>query len=153
MPAPFPYDHFVYFFPQYQPSADGLKYSPEYVTGFGNRAAMWLTNYDNVFLKGERRIYAHCLLTAHVIYLTEQQEKEAASGGAGGTGAMAVGPVTSASVGGVSVSMQTPQSSGDGPFEWWLNKSPYGQEFLALIRTRGPAVAFVGSHHPVLPLR
>ena len=109
---------------------------------------MYLSRYDSVWLKGSRRIYAHCLLAAHIIYLTNKLEKDTADGSDA-----PIGPVTNASVGGVSVGMQTPQTSGDGALEWWLNKSPYGQEFLAFVRTRGPMMAYIGSKTPVLPLR
>ena len=110
---------------------------------------MFLADMDSVWLRGERRIYAHCLLTAHILCLTNQNDKETN----GGEGVGSVGPVISSSVGGVSVSLQSPNSSNDGPFEFWLNKTVYGQEFLGFIRTRGPTIAHIGSKNAVLPLR
>lgn len=148
----FPYDHFLEYFPELAPEKITTN-TPEFIVGCGRRAAMYLSNYDNVWLNGDRRIYAHCLLAAHIIYLTNKTQDDIGEGGNGKMGDVPVGPVTSTGVGGVSISMQTPGSSNDGPFEWWLNKSPYGQEFLALIRTRGPSIAFIGSKTPVLPLR
>lgn len=145
-PAPFPYDHFVNYFPDMAPPAN----TAEFLTACGNRAMLYLSDYNSVWLKGERRKYAACLLAAHIIYLDNQMKRD---GGADGHGDLGVGPVTSTGVGGVSISMQAPNSSSDGPFEWWLNKSPYGQEFLALTRVRGPYVAVIGSRTPVLPLR
>ena len=151
-PAVFPYDHFLNYFPEMGPDKVPGN-TPEFLCACGNRAGMYLSRYESVWLNGERKLYAHCLLAAHIVYLTNKAKAEAEKSAATGTSDAAVGPVTSASVGGVSVSMQTPPSSSDGPFEWWLNKSPYGQEFLALIRTRGPSFAYIGSKTPVLPLR
>lgn len=145
---PFPYDHFLNYFPEFKPKRCDDSITPEFIIACGSRASMYLSDFDSVWLKGERRLYAHCLLAAHIVYLTNKVKKETAGGGDA-----AVGPVTNASVGGVSVGMQTPTSSQDGAFEWWLNKSPYGQEFLAIIRTRGPMLAYIGSKTPVLPLR
>lgn len=144
---PFPYEHFLNYFPQLAPEKVTSN-TPEFIVACGDRAAMYLSDYNSVWLHGKRRIYAHCLLAAHIIYLTNKLEKDTA----GGADAP-IGPVTNASVGGVSVGMMTPQTSSEGAFEFWLNKSPYGQEFLSLIRTRGPMVAFIGSKTPVLPLR
>jgi hypothetical protein len=151
--GPFPYEHFCNYFPQYNPEKNtGI--TAEFVVSCGLRAMMYLSEWPSAWLNGARREYALCLLAAHIIYLTNKEAGEATSkGGNGIGGVVGVGPVTSASVGGVSVSMMTPTTSSDGAFEWWLNKSPYGQEFLAIVRTRGPMVAFVGSKTPVLPLR
>ena len=143
-PDAFPYEQFIAWFPKFGPPANSV----EVITGAGNRALMYLSDHDSVWLRGRRRQYAMCLLAAHVMTLDNKQNSEMENGGD-----TTVGPVTSSSVGGVSVSMMTPNSSGDGPFEWWLNKTPYGQEFLALLRTRAPFMAFVGSRNPVLPLR
>lgn len=149
----FPYEHFCNYFPQFDPAKDEAN-TPEFVAACGERATMYVSGLgQSVWLHGRRRIYAVCLLAAHILFLAKKEQSGADKGGSGLGGADAVGPVTSASVGGVSVSMQTPTTSGDGAFEWWLNKTPFGQEFLALIRTRGPMMAFVGSRTPVLPLR
>lgn len=151
--AEFPYEHFLNYFPQFSPET-ATENTPVFLYACGDRAAMYLSNYPSAWLNGKRRLYAHCLLAAHIVYLTRLVERETSKvGGMSGSGEASVGPVTSASVGGVNVSMAAPQSSGDGAFEFWLNRSPYGQEFLGLIRTRGPMIAFIGSKTPVLPLR
>lgn len=149
----FPYEHFCDYFPQFDPAKNEAN-TPEFVAACGERAMMYVSGMrQSVWLNGRRRVYAVCLLAAHILFLSNKEKSGAGQGGSGLGGADAIGPVTSASVGGVSVSMQTPPSSSDGAFEWWLNKTPYGQEFLALARTRGPMMAFVGSKTPVLPLR
>lgn len=152
-PEGFPYDDFVGYFPQLSPEKSDN--TAEFIVGCGNRAMMYLSRWESAWLSGRRKTYAICLLAAHVVYLTNKTDSEVNPTGApgGGQGDASVGPVTSASVGGVSVSMQTPASASQDEFRWWLNKSPYGQEFLALIKTRGPKLAFVGSRTAVLPLR
>ena len=149
MPRVFPYDDFIEFFPQFAPPRN----DEETIVSCGRRAMMYHSRQDSVWLKGEKKLYALCLLAAHILYLTNKLNADTPDGGAGQEAEAPVGPMTSASVGGVSVSFNAPQSSGDSAFKWWLNKTQYGQEYLALIETRGPFMAFVGAHNPVLPLR
>lgn len=148
-PEGFPFDHFEEFFPDMVGS-----HTPEQIVSCGNRAMIYFSRFESPWLHGNKKTYAICLMAAHVIYLADQLKAQTAPEGEGGAGAEApVGPVTSTSVGGVSVSMQTPPSSNDGEFKWWMNKSPYGQELLALIKASAPKMMFVGSRTPILPLR
>lgn len=143
----FSVDVFLNYFPALGPDVNA-DHTYERIAAAGARAEMYITPFDSAWLFGRRRGYALSLLAAHVLYLDDEQKKDAENGEPS-----AVGPVTTASVGGVSVSMQTPESSSESDLKWWLNKSPYGQEFLALLVSRGPFMAFIGSKTPVLPLR
>lgn len=64
------------------------------------------------------------LLTAHLLYLSAQM---VASGGG------VAGPVTSSSIGKVSVSFAAPAVGTD--WNYWLALSPYGQQFAALYQS------------------
>ena len=148
-PWTFPYEDFLEYFPQFAPPRN----TAAFILACGKRAQMYHSRYDSVWLNGEKKLYALCLLTAHILYLTNKLNADTPDGGAGQEAEAPVGPMTSASVGGVSVSFNAPQSSGDSAFKWWLNKTQYGQEYLALIETRAPFIAFVGAHNSTLPLR
>ena len=106
-------------------------------------------------LDGDDRIYAQCLMTAHLIVLIARQRAvyggtntttipglppgtQMVGGKVSATGQMGTtGIVTSASIGGESVSLTLPQSA--NAWEFWLNQTMYGVEYQA----------FMSSHVPV----
>lgn len=73
------------------------------------------------------------LLVAHMFYLRNQAD----------AGNNAPGMLSSATIGSVSVSFQSPSSS--DAWSHWLNQSPYGQQFLALTKACFGGVRYVGS--------
>ena len=104
-------------------------------------------------LDGDDRLYAQCLMTAHLIVLLTRQRavvenkdstisglpngvrmvgmKTAATGQMGTTGI-----VTSASIGGESVSLTLPQSQ--NAWEFWLKQTMYGIEYQAFMSSHVP---------------
>lgn len=74
------------------------------------------------------------LMVAHLLIIN-------GSGTMPGVGA--VGVVTSASVGGVSVGL-TVQSADKSSLSAWLGKTPYGEQLLALMRALSGGVSYYG---------
>lgn len=106
------------------------------------RARMYVTQWAQCDqLDGEDRDFARGLLVAHICVLTKKAQGQTNPGMAGnaigGVGQLGgSGILTSASVGGVNVSMTVPQSQ--NAWEFWLNQTPYGIEFQAFLSTHAP---------------
>ena len=98
------------------------------------------------YLDGMERMYARCLMTAHLLILTKQIQQELKNpGGIPGASTsynLSNGMVASASVGGVNVSMQLPQSQ--TAWEYWLNQTKSGQQYLAYMSSKTPAGIYFG---------
>lgn len=147
-------DSFLAVFPEF----DGNDIFPRtLIEGCAKRAWFYCCRYSQCDqLDGDDRIYAQCLMTAHLILMVARQ-KAVTSGNNGTTtipglppgtqmvgGRTAVtgqfgttGVVTSASIGGENVSLTLPQSA--NAWEFWLNQTMYGVEYQA----------FMSSHVPV----
>lgn len=147
-------DSFLAIFPEF----DGNDIFPRtLIEGCAKRAWFYCCRYSQCDqLDGDDRIYAQCLMTAHLILIVARQRavtsgnngtttipglppgtqmvggRTAATGQFGTTGI-----VTSASIGGESVSLSLPQSA--NAWEFWLNQTMYGVEYQA----------FMSSHVPV----
>lgn len=94
----------------------------------------------NFRIKPSVRILLIELMTGHLITLAKI---DPTTGKVGGMGEV-TGFETSASVGGVSVSLQAPQSK--NALEQWLNSTGYGQQYLALLIANCPTgVHYVGN--------
>jgi len=114
------------------------------------RARMYVTVWAQCDqLDGEDREYARALIIAHLCVLTkkaQQQTTPSATTTGGGVAASGVGQLggsgilTSASVGGVNVSMTIPQSQ--NAYEFWLNQTPYGLEFQAFMSNHVPVAVY-----------
>lgn len=111
------------------------------------RARMYVTAVAQCDqLDGEDREFARALFTAHLCVLTKKAQMQTnqamANKGAGGGGVSGIGQLggsgilTSASVGGVNVSMTIPQSA--NAWEFFLNQTPYGIEYQAFISSHVP---------------
>lgn len=105
------------------------------------RARMYVTQWAQCDqLDGDDREYARGLLVAHLCVLTKANQKQTSSddGGAstGVSGLGGAGIITSASVGGVNVGMQLP-NTGDA-YEFWLYQTKYGLELLAFLQSHVP---------------
>ena len=85
-------------------------------------------------LRGRSLALALELMTAHLRTL----EKGMAAGEAGGP----TGIVSSASVDKVSVTLTPPPVKSQ--WQWWLSLTPYGQELLALLRSKAAGGLYVG---------
>lgn len=139
---PFDYDLFTAVLPEF---ADTALYPVPLVEQCGKRARFYITDDTCLYLDGADRAYARALMVAHLVTLAARRSLSAAepSGAAGASSSSDFsrlsdnGVVTSASVGGVSVSMQPPQSSSG--WEYWMNLTPYGTELLGFLSAHVPA--------------
>lgn len=105
-------------FPEF---ADPDKYPDDTLSRYWNWATLRICPYDNWFLCGDRLQYVLNLMTAHLARLGQQSASGDDPGG---------GMVQSASEGSVSVAMAVFQLR--NAWQYWLMKTPYGQELLAL---------------------
>lgn len=150
--APFDTDTFLAWFPEF----DGNEIFPRaLIESCAKRAWFYCCKFSQCDqLDGDDRKYAQGLMTAHLIVIVTRQRavvenknstvtglptgvtmvggKTAATGQMGTTGM-----VTSASIGGESISLALPQSQ--NAWEFWLNQTMYGVEYQA----------FMSSHVPV----
>ena len=148
---PFDYESFVALFPEF---GDTSTFPQALVEIAGKNARLYVTDQSCPQLDGPDRAYAQSLMTAHLVVLAIKRSANplgqptpgggsgsSATGGTAATSSIGVGAgvgvITSASVGGVSVSMQLPQSA--TAWEYWLNQTPYGQELLAYLSAHVPA--------------
>lgn len=140
--APFNLDDFYAFFPEFD---NAETYAPSLIVSAGKQARMWISREDCAQLYGEERAYAYYCMVGHLIMMTVKERNGAnpagmvpgqgaasMSGAVGGSGLL-----QSASVGGVSVSMQVPQYF-KGAWDWWLGQTPYGQKLMAFLESRVP---------------
>ena len=120
-------DRFRELFPEF---ADADQYPDAQLSGYFVMAECWLGEYLEAC--GECSDMLYYLLAAHLLYVAGT----AASGEAVG------GVITSSTVGGVSVSVQTmPIRSA---WQAWLAGSPYGLQLWALLRIRAGGGRYVG---------
>lgn len=136
-------DMFLSFFPEFSVENG---YTVKMIEAMGKRVRFFVTYQQCDNLDGEDRNYARSLLMAHMLVLNKKQQDSMNAGkvnpGSGAGGGTNVGQLggngilTSASVGGVSVSMQIPQSQ--SAWEFWLNQTPYGIEYQAYMSSHVP---------------
>ena len=101
--------------------ADTTVYPDDTLSAYWDRASVMIYPYDNWLISNGKLQYALDLLTAHIAAMATQIQN---GNGAGG-------PVQSATEGSVSVSMLAPPAKDF--WQFWLSKTPYGQELLALL--------------------
>ena len=100
---------------------DATAYPDATLFAYWDRASVIIWPYDNWLISNGKLQYALDLLTAHIAAMATQIQN---GNGAGG-------PVQSATEGSVSVSMLAPPVKDF--WQFWLSKTPYGQELLALL--------------------
>ena len=101
------------------------------VTMYFNMASDFISVKNYGLLKDNSRTLALYLLTAHLLQIAGQVIANAA-----------VGTVTIATEGSVSVSLLQPTASNE--FKFWLNQSVYGQQLLALLSAKSAFGFYVG---------
>lgn len=103
-------------------------YSDATLQMWWNTATLFVSNRDGgcfcSFMGPDHRAFAINLMTAHLVYLSQQIA-------AGDT----PGIVTGATIDKVSVTQLAPPTSNN--WQYWLNQSPYGQQLLALLQRAG----------------
>ena len=144
-------DTFLAIFPEF--SGNEI-FTRALIEGCAKRAWFYCSRFSQCDqLDGDDRKYAQCLMTAHLIVIVTRQravvenkastvsglpsgvimvgQKTSATGQMGTTGM-----VTSASIGGESVSLTLPQSK--DAWEFWLNQTMYGIEYQAFMSSHAP---------------
>ncbi len=143
---PFDFDLFYSFFPEFMPPEDGSTptYSQSFLSAAAKQAAMFVRVSNCRELDGPDRLYAFNLCVAHMAVLLKRRQSAlpgtSVQPTSAATGNMDAGPgvVTSASVGGVSVSkgqMMQPRNH----WEEWYYQTPYGRDFLAFLSQKTAA--------------
>lgn len=134
---PFDSELFFSFFPEFD---NPETYSLPFLSGVAKQAGMFIKPSWCRELDGEDRLYAYLLTVAHMAYLTKQQQAGLPGGGLrnigmGITGDVMPGVMTSASVGGVSVS-KTGQFQPRSMWESWYYQTPYGRTLLVFLEQK-----------------
>ena len=124
-------------FPEF---ADTTTYTSALITRFILMAEAYC-HTKNYRVKPEVRILLIELMTAHLITLNNIDPTTHQSTGVSGS----AGFETSATVGGVSVSLQAPIAK--DAFQTWINSTGYGQQYWALLVANNP----VGIHYVGTP--
>ena len=106
---------------QYPAFADTTRFPDTVLTACFNQGVCYIPNKETRCLDGPCLEQALLLLTAHICQLRNDTENGKGNG-----------IVTSASVGGVSVSV-APPPFGSSQWDWWLNNSPYGAQLNAFL--------------------
>lgn len=117
-------------FPAY---ADAATFPDKLIARHFDAACDHVSPRDAGPLKGDARRRAICLMAAHLIYL----EQLILSGNSGGV-------VAAASIDKVSVSLTPPPIKKQ--LDWWLNQSPYGQQLLVMLKSKGAGGLYIGGH-------
>lgn len=112
--------------------ASDTKYPDGALSGYFTLATNNISAYDNTALAGDTLQLALNLMTAHIGALF--------SGIADGTGSLGV--QTSASIDKVSVSYQPPPYTSS--WQFWLGKTPYGQQLLFLLQSMAAGGFYIG---------
>mgnify|MGYP004447506049 CR=1 FL=1 len=129
------------FLAQFTEFGNAEEYPLDKIMLCGRRAMMHVTeDCDGMPMHGRYRFYALFLLTAHILLLdktdsTETENGQITSGGV----------EFKATVGSISVEKTKPNSFTTDEWEYWLNKTAYGREFLAYMSTRAPAGIFLNT--------
>lgn len=143
---PFDFEVFYAFFPEFNGSET---YPETFLSAVAKEAAMFVKPTWCRELDGDDRLYAYMLVVAHIAVLNKRQQVGlvgTATPGAGASAGMDTMPgvMTSASVGGVSVS-KTGTMQPKSHWEAWFYQTPYGRTYLAFMEQEsGPGLYYEG---------
>ena len=125
-------------FPVY---ADPIEYPDALLQDFWNQATCFVSDEDFGIINGLCRLQLINLMTAHLIYIWNLVNNR--NGDSSGDGGLDdTGNITSASIGDVSISVMPPPATDD--FSWWINQTPYGKQFLALLSIQSKGGFYIG---------
>lgn len=128
----FQYETFIQYYPQF---ANDVCYPKNTLQLYWNEATT-IVNDDTRCsgLRNPRQLQrALNLMTAHLTVLTVQAAQGQTSG-----------LVTGATVDKVSITLTPPPEVNQ--WQWWLNQTPYGQQFLALMQVAAVGGFFAGGY-------
>lgn len=133
---PFDFEIFYSLFPEFKGSED---YPVPFIAAAAKQARMFVKPTWCRELDGPDRDYVLNLATAHIAVLLKKQQASLRGGTTPGVGAFAgadsgPGVVTSASVGGVSVT-KTQLAQVKGFWEEWFYQTPYGRQMMVFLES------------------
>ena len=111
--------------------SDATLYPQSKLQSYFDAASCYVSPNEYGRLRGDCRLRALNLMTAHLIALSDMIAQ-------GNTPSQ----VTSATIDKISVSMQPPASKGD--WLYWLNLTPYGMQLNALLSAKSAGGLYVG---------
>lgn len=113
-------------FPEFSSATD---YPDSTISAMIARASCFISTKNYGSLNGDCRKLAYSLVVAHLLYLWKKASISSAASSNGGF-------VVSAQIEQVSVQMLAPPNQNQT--QYWFNQSPYGQEYLSLLRAKRP---------------
>lgn len=138
MKLAFDTETFLAVFPAF---SDEEKYPTATVFSYGVRAGFHIKRHvKDMPMCCEDRDYALFLMTAHLIALDDMAKDD---DGLGGVNGAAMGAPFKATVGSVSVETTKQNSFASDDWNYWLNKTSYGQELLALLSVQAPVGVYL----------
>lgn len=111
--------------------SDTTKYSDEFIQSMLDMAQTYISPQENCLVNKEVIKNMIYLMTAHLAQINSSL--------ANGKG---VGQISSASVGGVSVSKVVPKNATE--LDYWLNLTPYGMQLLATLSSLSAIGLYIG---------
>lgn len=123
--TPITVEEFVEAFPEFAGVAETK------ITAMLERATCFITVEGNPIFGEKCAVFAYELVVAHLLTLLGKVETKTQTGF-----------VSSSSIGSVSVSLVAPTNKTQ--LEYWLNQTPYGQQYLALLRAKTPTGMYLG---------
>lgn len=129
-------------FPEF---ANAAAYPDALINAHITLAGCYISTQNYGDLDFNARAYAIELMAAHLLAL---DLKAGAGTSGGGLTSTVGGQVIAASIDGVSVSMTVPPNKDQ--LQYWLNQTPYGSRYLAIIQSRITPLYLWGSRERVL---
>lgn len=114
-----------------EPGLNVSGFSDETLTMYFGFASLYISNVNYGWINGNTREYGLWLMTAHLTALSQQ----VAAGEDGGV-------ITGSTVDKVSVSLQAPPINDS--WDYWLNLTPYGQQYLAFLKVQSTGGLYLG---------
>ena len=125
-------------FPLY---SDPTDYPDILLQDFWDQATCYVSDEDFGCISGVCRQQLINLMAAHLIYIWNLvNDRDGEGSGDGGTDDANL--VTSATIHDVSIGIAPPPFSNE--FDWWINQSPYGKQFDAMLSIRSIGGQYIG---------
>lgn len=129
------------------PEFSAATYSDAQLELYITLAANYISTLDSgLTLSFNQRVYALELMSAHLLMIGTQNTANNTSGG-GTTGGVG-GQIIHAQIGSVSVSAAVPPNKTQ--LQYWLNSTPYGMQYYALLSANVTPLIYGGSFQRVL---
>jgi len=130
-------DQFRAMFPEF---SDGSVYTDACLQMYWDQATCYISDFTNCFIGEQCLQQAINLLTAHITKINAEASM-------GGDTAL----IESSKIGDVSVSAAIPNV--DDQFAWWINQTPYGKQYYALLSAKTAGGFYVGGSSDIQAFR